>query len=318
MVAEGAFRGNEDSTTPLLASGAAALLNLILDPILMFPLGMGMAGAAAATAISQIGAASIYAWRLWKRHLLPQPTDNVTGQKTGTIVKSILEANLAMLAKQGSLLVFYTLATALATRMGPIHVATHQIALSLFWLVTMWLDSGSISSQVLMGKNLNKPKQVKSLIIYMIKYSLLQGLAFSALVGGVGAMVPGIFTQDANIQWLLLQCLPHLAIQQTVVSLTLILEGLAIGAKLFKNMALGTAVSTMAGIWQLTKATSVVGIWASAVHTFFGCRLVYASVIVARIYWKAPETAMPSSFNSPPVSLSNNALLVSDNAAPSS
>lgn len=176
------FRGNDDSKTPLVASGVAALLNLILDPILMFPLGMGMAGAAVATAVSQVGAAGVYAWRLWSRKLLPQPTDIVKKGSTTKIVKNILGANVAMLAKQGSLLVFYTMATALATRMGPVHVATHQIALSLFWLVTMWLDSGSISSQVLMGKNLNSLSKVKSLTKYMAKYSLLQGLVFSAIV----------------------------------------------------------------------------------------------------------------------------------------
>jgi Na+-driven multidrug efflux pump len=67
VVAEGAFRGNDDSKTPLVASSVAVFFNLILDPIFMFPLGMGMAGAAAATAVSQYGAAAMYGWRLWKR-----------------------------------------------------------------------------------------------------------------------------------------------------------------------------------------------------------------------------------------------------------
>lgn len=295
VVAEGAFRGNDDSKTPLIASGVAALLNLILDPLLMLYMGMGgMAGAAIATAISQVGAAGIYAWRLWRRQLLPQPTDDKAHVQAQTpkIIKSILEANLAMLAKQGSMLVFYTTATALCTRMGALHVATHQIALTLFWLVTIALDSGSISSQVLMGKNFrnsnkeNNPlKAAKSLTRYMVKYSLLQGIAFSAMVGGLGSLVPGIFTQDAAVQSLLIQCLPHLALQQTLVSVTLILEGLAIGGKQFRYMAAGTALSTVAGVYQLMRATSVVGIWASAVNTFFGFRLVNAIIGVARVHW---------------------------------
>jgi len=284
VVSEGAFRGNDDSKTPLVASAVAAALNLILDPLLMFPLGMGMAGAAVATAVSQVGAAGVYGWRLWKRNLLPQKADQVAPGTTPRIIKSILGANLAMLAKQGSMLVFYTMATALATRMGPMHVATHQIALSLFWLVTMWLDSGSISSQVLMGKNLNNRQKAKSLTKYMAKYSLAQGLAFSALVAGIGGFVPGVFTQDAGIQSLLLKCLPHLALQQTLVSVTLILEGLAIGGNQFRYMAAGTLASTVAGIYQLQKATSVVGIWSTAVNTFFGARLLNSIIGVTRVH----------------------------------
>jgi putative MATE family efflux protein len=283
VVAEGAFRGNDDSKTPLIASSIAALINLVLDPLLMFPLGMGMAGAAIATAVSQFGAFGVYGWRLWKRKMLPQPKEISTINR-GKVIRSILVANMAMLAKQGSMLVFYTVATALATRMGPAHVATHQVALSLFWLVTYWLDSGSISGQVLMSKNISAPEKARSLTKYMIKYALVQGLAFSVLVAGIGKFVPSLFTSDATIQSFLMQCLPHLAMQQTLVSLTLVLEGLAIGGNQFRYMAVGTTAATVAGVMQLMRATSVVGIWATAVNTFFGCRLLNAMIGVTRVH----------------------------------
>jgi len=283
VVAEGAFRGNDDSKTPLVASTVAALVNLVLDPLLMFPLGMGMAGAAAATAISQLGAAGLYAWRIWKRKMLPQPNDKVTVDAKG-VIKNIVGANLAMLTKQGAMLVFYTAATALATRMGPAHVATHQIALSLFWLVTYWLDSGSVSSQVLMSKNIDSVQKATSLTKYMLKYALLQGIALASLVAAIGRFVPGVFTTDQTIQSLLFQCMPHLVFQQLLVSFTLILEGLALGGNQFRYMAAGMSVATAFGVNQLLKATSVVGIWATAVNTFFGCRCLNGLIGVARVH----------------------------------
>jgi MATE family multidrug resistance protein len=244
-----------------------------------------MAGAAVATAISQFGAFGVYGWRMWKRKLLPQPEEKLSINR-GQVIKSILGANMAMLAKQGSMLVFYTVATALATRMGPAHVATHQVALSLFWLVTMWLDSGSVSGQVLMSKSLSTPEKARSLTKYMIKYAVLQGLAFSALVAGIGKFVPGLFTSDANIQSFLMQCLPHLAMQQTLVSITLVLEGLAIGGNQFRYMAVGTTAATVAGLLQLVRATSVVDIWATAVNTFFGFRFLNSIIGVTRVHLK--------------------------------
>jgi Na+-driven multidrug efflux pump len=150
----------------------------------------------------------------------------------------------------------------------------------------MWLDSGSVSGQVLMSKSLSTPEKARSLTKYMIKYAVLQGLAFSALVAGIGKFVPGLFTSDANIQSFLMQCLPHLAMQQTLVSITLVLEGLAIGGNQFRYMAVGTTAATVAGLLQLVRATSVVDIWATAVNTFFGFRFLNSIIGVTRVHLK--------------------------------
>jgi putative MATE family efflux protein len=283
VVSEGAFRGYDDNTTPLVAAFVAAAINLILDPLLMFTLRMGMAGAAWATALSQFGAAALFGWRLWKRRLLPQRADTVK-VNVAKVIKSILGANAAMLAKSFSLLVFYTAATALATRFGPVHVATHQVCLSFFWLTTMLLDSGSVSAQLLLSKNMNKPQKAVSLTKYMGKYALFQGLMFSTLVAALGRFVPDIFTTDPTVASFIAQCIPHLAFQQTIVSICLVLEGLAIGGNQFKFTAAGTAMSTAVGLWQMFKATSVIDIWARAVNTFFGMRLIFAILGVVRVH----------------------------------
>jgi len=71
-VSEGAFRGYGDTRIILLESIFAALINLVLDPIFMFTFHMGVSGAAAATALSQLGAAMVYFTFLKKRNMLPQ------------------------------------------------------------------------------------------------------------------------------------------------------------------------------------------------------------------------------------------------------
>lgn len=286
VVAEGAFRGNGDNRTPLIASSVAAGINLLLDPLLMFPLGMGMAGAAVATAISQVCAFGLYGWRLWKRKLLPQAQDAIVRINVPNVIKSILGANAAMLAKNFSMLVFYTSATAVATRMGPAHIATHQVCLSLFWLTTMWLDSGTVSAQILMSRNLNDPSTAKSLMKYMTKFALVQGLVFSAGLVAVRRYIPSIFTTDPTIIEYIGKCLPHVAIQQTIVSVCLVWEGLVVGGNQFRYMAMGTAACTMGGLWQMSRATSVVDIWACTVNAFFCMRLISALLGVTRVVLK--------------------------------
>jgi len=60
LAAQGAFRGFLDTKTPLYAVGAGNLLNAILDAVLIFPLGLGVSGAALATVSSEyVGAIMI-------------------------------------------------------------------------------------------------------------------------------------------------------------------------------------------------------------------------------------------------------------------
>lgn len=128
VVAEGAFRGYANTRIPLIASIVAALINLVLDPILMFPLGLGVMGAAAATAISQFGAAAVYAFFLNKKQMLPARRKHGSSLSTTSlnriqVIRTILGANIAMFAKQGSLLLAWAYATSKATRLGAAHVA---------------------------------------------------------------------------------------------------------------------------------------------------------------------------------------------------
>lgn len=115
VVSEGAFRGYGNTRIPLIASMVASLINLVLDPILMFPLGLGVKGAAAATALAQFGAAATYLYFLKSREMLPKKSKSSIINKAD-IVKTILGANLAMIFKQGSLLLAWAYATARATR----------------------------------------------------------------------------------------------------------------------------------------------------------------------------------------------------------
>jgi Na+-driven multidrug efflux pump len=53
LAAQGAFRGFMDTKTPLFAVGVGSLVNALLDAIFIFPLGLGVSGAALATVTSE-------------------------------------------------------------------------------------------------------------------------------------------------------------------------------------------------------------------------------------------------------------------------
>jgi Na+-driven multidrug efflux pump len=292
-------------------------MNLVLDPILMFrPVHWGVAGAAAATAVSQCGAAAVYAWHLVKRDMLPRSVLSFLGAspKPSTfatqavadgaanklpphpgrraaasssshapsnrraVIRAILGANLSMMIKQGSLLLGWAFATARATRLGPRHVAAHQVALSVWLVFALILDGAAVASQVLMSRAVaaGDRRQASSLVAYMVKFALVQGGLSMLALSALDQAVPQIFTPDRSIQALLRTVMPHLAAQQVLVSLTLVVESLAAGANQFGVLAVGTAASTAAAIWQIGLQSSVDGIWSLGITTLFAGRLATA------------------------------------------
>jgi putative MATE family efflux protein len=309
-VAEGAFRGYGNTRIPLLASATAALVNLVLDPILMLPpLSRGVQGAAAATAAAQAGALCVYLWFLRKRKMLPQPakvdestnsdasTNTKKAAKTGRVIKTILGANLAMVCKQGSLLLAWAYATAKATRIGQAHVAAHQVALSCWLVFALLQDGAGVASQVLLTRVLsnknknnenvddasansdNSHEKLVSLVKYMLKVAVVQGLVVTGGFLLVTPYLPGWFVpDDAIVRGHLTRLLPHVAGQQLLVSLTLVLESLAVGGKQFKTLAAGTALSTILSVTQIQSATTVVGVWSKGIVGLFVGRLLTAMI----------------------------------------
>lgn len=294
-VAEGAFRGYGNAIVPLAASVAASVLNIILDPVLMFSAGWKVKGAAAATAIAQLGATAVYAYNLFHKKLLtrnwrkPLSTDqskpksaelDISDQSVSRIkiIRTIVGANAALLAKQGSLLFGWSFATARATRLGADHVAAHQVGLSVWLIFALILDGTAVAGQVLMSRAFVSAdrRQVKSLVSYFVKFALLQGFASFLAVDAINLLVPQLFTKDPLIQQHLHKLMPHLAWQQILVSLTLVVEGLAMGANQFRILASGTALSTIVAIWQISQQTSIEGIWELGIVSLFVGRLATA------------------------------------------
>lgn len=283
-VAEGAFRGYGDTTIPLIASLVAASLNLILDPLLMFTMGWGVRGAALATAIAQCGAALVYGMKLVQRQMLSIKKNNLSVANPCVpsqieIFRTILGANAAMLMKQGSLLLGWAYATARATRLGPDHVAAHQVGLSVWLVFALILDGTAVAAQVLMSRAYAEDdrSKVHSLTWYMLKVALLQGVVSMLVVDGIDIAVPQLFTKDIVIQRHLHQIMPCLAWQQILVSLTLVTESLAVGATQFRTLAIGTVLSTILSAWQISKQTTVEGIWSFGIVSLFAGRLLTAA-----------------------------------------
>lgn len=177
-------------------------------------------------------------------------------------------------------------------------MASHQVLLSVWLVFALILDGAAVSAQVLSSRAYaaKDHSAVKSLTKYMVTFAVVQGLISMLVADCLDFVVPGLFTPDPVIQAHLHKLMPVLAWQQVLVSLTLVVESLAVGASQFKTLAIGTAAATVVSIWQLARQTSVEGIWNSGIISLFCGRLITAIYACARAQHKLrrdQEESMP-------------------------
>ncbi|CBJ31784.1 conserved unknown protein [Ectocarpus siliculosus] len=270
MVSEGVFRGHADTRAPAVAALSAAFTNILLDPVFMFTLSMGVAGAAGATAFAQYLAVAIYGAMLWRgarEGRMAVPFFGARGKRrregggqaaaaaaaAGTsapaawsLLVTVISANAAMLLRTTSLMACWAVATAVATRMSSAAVGAHQVALSLWLLFALIAEAPSIAAQVLGARYIaqGKLENARSMARRVLTLTLACSGFLATSLLCLSGVIPRCFTSDPEVLKRLHQLLPLLAVQQPLVALTLVAEGLLVGAGQFRWLATTTVGSS--------------------------------------------------------------------------
>lgn len=201
-VGQGVFRGLQNMRAPLLITLATNAVHLGLDLLLMFKLGLGIQGAAASTAASEWLAAGAYCWLVWQRRdvlgLWPPP--RMPANQIKQRLMPFLQAGSAVVMRTGSLLGTKTLATAVAARLGPGAVASHQVLMQLWVLSSMLTDSLAVSGQTLIAVNLGQgqPGTARQISERLVQLGLGLGVGLAVLSGASAPWWPQLFTAGGS------------------------------------------------------------------------------------------------------------------------
>jgi putative MATE family efflux protein len=228
LAATGALRGLKDTRTPLLATGLAALANVPLNLVLVYPLGLGIAGSALGTVIAQLGAA---AWlcavvvRGARRHHASQRPD-----RPG--IRAAASANAPLFARTVLLRVSLLVMTFVAAAQGDAALASHQIAFTLWYVLAMAPESCAIASQAMVGHALGAedPVTAKALSRRALAWGLGSGLAMAVLLLALRPAYIPVFTTDPAVRDLVWSLVIVVAASQPIGALLYVLDGILIGA----------------------------------------------------------------------------------------
>ena len=228
LAATGVLRGLQDTRTPLLVASIGAALNAALNLFLVRGVGLGIAGSALGTSLTQLAAAvatCAVVIRAARRHgasLRPDPAGIRSGGRAGVPLL------IRTLALRAALLI----TTWAATRIGPAQLAAHQVAATVWTLLALTLDALAIAAQALTGRALGAGDVagVRAATGRMLRWGVGVGVLLGALLLAVGGLVGPLFGTDPAVRSGLTAALVVAALTQPLAGYVFVLDGVLIGA----------------------------------------------------------------------------------------
>ncbi len=202
--------GQGESKVAMLSVVIGALLNICLDPVLIFVLDMGVKGAALATVVSQaVSAAWVIRFLTSKRSSMKLKTEHMRLKKE--IVVRIAGLGISPFIMQSTeSMVGITLNSGLQNYGGDLYVGTMSIMTSIMQLILIPVQGISQGVQPIISYcyGAGDKERVKGTFTRL----LIAGLLGTLILGGVAVLAPGvyagIFTSNEDLIRLTCQVMP--------------------------------------------------------------------------------------------------------------
>lgn len=249
IAGHGIFRGWHDTRTPLWVTLAVNAVNLVLDPLLIFGFGWGLAGAALATVAAQwVGALIFLRLILGTRSAALGVRPYLPGLVE---LRPFLRVGGALAMRTLTLVGTMTLATAVAARLGAVQVAAHQIATQLWLLLALVVDALAVAGQAMVARYRDAGGRGPT-----ARDAADRLLGWGAVVGGVllvafhlgGRALPHLFTTDAATLAATTAILPFVIWMQPLNALVFVWDGIFMGAEDFRFLAFQMMVAAAAAV----------------------------------------------------------------------
>jgi len=228
LAANGALRGLQDTRTPLIVAGVGAAVNAVLNLVLVYGAGLGIAGSGAGTALTQLGmgavlvAVVVRGARSVGASLRPAPGGIVTGIRTG----------IPLLVRTLSLRAAILVTVWVATGLGPVALAAHQVVNSLWGFAAFALDALAIAAQALIGHALGSSDldRVRALLRRTLTWGVGAGVVLGVVLGGGGWWLSALFSTDDQVRHAITVALIVVAVLMPMAGWVFVLDGVLIGA----------------------------------------------------------------------------------------
>jgi len=258
--ANGIFRGVQDTMTPLVVTVGVSVVNLGLDPLLIFGLDLGVEGAAVASVIAQWGGGLAFLWLLGRgRSGLPLTARVPALRELG----GLLGAGSALTVRSLALVSFFALTTRTAATIGVVEIAAHQVAVQVWVFLALVVDAVAIAAQALVAARLGEGdgEAARLTADRILVWGLLLGSVLGVVFWLLRGTLPMWFSSDADVVLVATSLMPFVALTQPLNALVFVWDGIYIGAGAFRFLGGWTVIATSASVIGLAVVTTISGVW---------------------------------------------------------
>jgi len=287
LAGNGWMRGVQDTRRPVWIVVAANALSAVASPILVYPLGLGLAGSAVANVAAQVvgGALFVRALRAQRRSWRPQ----------WPIIRGQLVVGRDLVLREVGFQAAFLTAAGVAARMGTAEVAAHQIGYELWQFIALLLDSFAIAAQSLVGAALGSGdiRSARRTAGRVARYGLGAGVSTALFLAAGWWLIPAAFTSSSAVQYQAHLLWPFLIAMQPAAGVLFALDGVLIGAGDVGFMRTITLVAALGVFVPTTLAAlhfhwGIVGIWAGLTG-FIATRLIGMATRTAGSRWMVTD-----------------------------
>ncbi len=229
----GVLRGMGESKRPLLFIIIAAVVNIVLDILLVAVIPLSAAGTAIATVISQLASfAACFIYMYKRRETFDFELKLSYFNLDATHMKMLLQLGLPQAIRSILVRVSMLWINASINACGAIASGTNGIGNKLQKFLEMFSSSMSQACAAMVGQNLGAQKQDRAK--KAVRYTLLTSFAFGLLISLIILLFPkqtfGIFTIDQQVEALGVFYVQMLAVHILVSAVTSSYQAMVLGA----------------------------------------------------------------------------------------
>lgn len=286
----GAFRGHKDTRTPLKVAVGVNVINLVLDPILIFTFGWGLEGAAWATVLAQ------YIGAVWFLRLISGRDMAARPRGLRASLPSLLDlgrSGALLTTRTGLLLLALTVAASVATRLGPAEIAAHQLVAQVFLLSALLADSFAIAAQAMVGDTAARGDldELDALNRRLAGWGFVAGIILMVAVG-LGRYGLEFLASEQVVADLAIDAAGVVALAEPLAAVLFVGDGIFLGLLALGTMVVSTGAGSVVAVALMLFTPlghSVEGIWWA-----LAAMLVVRGLVLLGGYRRSAVTAVRS------------------------
>jgi putative MATE family efflux protein len=244
-VGHGAFRGVSDTRTPLAVAVGSNIVNAVLTFVLVFPLGLGLAGAAWATVAAEGVAVGAFAL-LFQRVGLPLAGHRRPNRQQ-LIAMVVVSRDLFL--RTGGLLLGLLAVSAAAARIGTVPAAGHQVLFQTFMLISFLMDGFAIAGQAMVGTALGAgdEEEARATGRALLRWGIVGGAVMALTLLAATPIAPRLLTDEPSVLAAATAVWWLMAVGQVIAGPVFALDGVLMGAEDFAYLRTWTVIAAVVG-----------------------------------------------------------------------